>query len=435
MGLSKGSRKGKKAWRRNISTSKVEEAVARHSTDERKGLDLSGVDDNQLFFVDKSHDEKSAATGKVSKKQKRAPKLLKCQAILQGAHQARPVEGITKRNRKGGPGKKAHMLGQTAEQSLVKPQPTPNEEEGVVDLWGEPESGPEGGWGTSIKVTGSKQPTLRGRASKTSRERSLPSVAAVEVDAPGCSYNPDAEQHQDVVAEAVAVEMYKALRSEMAPKGPPAYAPDGMGPVDELYSLQVDEEIELDSEGGGEGEEEEKGARRAEKKSRSKRNREAAVRAAEKLLEERRRLKKQRHELSHLKQLNAEIETETAEQQRLRLRREANESERARSRTPRLGKTPFVNGAIQVLASDEIFHNLRRLKSHPMMLKDRFLSMQQRGTIETRRIAQLQKKKKREVEYDNRASAAKAEAGRDEILAMTRERKKMAKKLKRAAAK
>jgi hypothetical protein len=87
-----------------------------------------------------------------------------------------------------------------------------------------------------------------------------------------------------------------------------------MGPVDELYSLQVDEEIELDSEGGGEGEEEEKGARRAEKKSRSKRNREAAVRAAEKLLEERRRLKKQRHELSHLKQLNAEIETETAEQ-------------------------------------------------------------------------------------------------------------------------
>jgi hypothetical protein len=42
--------------------------------------------------------------------------------------QARPVEGITKRNRKGGPGKKAHMLGQTAEQSLVKPQPTPNGE-------------------------------------------------------------------------------------------------------------------------------------------------------------------------------------------------------------------------------------------------------------------------------------------------------------------
>lgn len=45
-------------------------------------------------------------------------------------------------------------------------------------------------------VKGKKQPTLRGRFSKTSREMPLPSVAAVEIDAPGCSYNPDYEQHQ-----------------------------------------------------------------------------------------------------------------------------------------------------------------------------------------------------------------------------------------------
>ena len=45
-------------------------------------------------------------------------------------------------------------------------------------------------------MKGKRQPTLRGRYSKTSREKPLPSVAAVEIDAPGCSYNPEYEQHQ-----------------------------------------------------------------------------------------------------------------------------------------------------------------------------------------------------------------------------------------------
>lgn len=66
----------------------------------------------------------------------------------------------------------------------------------------------------------------------------LSSVAAVEVDAPGCSFNPDFEQHQDAVAAAVAAEVRKAIDAELQPLPPPRNV-DAELEVDELLRLQV----------------------------------------------------------------------------------------------------------------------------------------------------------------------------------------------------
>ena len=65
---------------------------------------------------------------------------------------------------------------------------------------------------------------------------------AVVVDQPGCSYNPDGEQHQDAVAEAVAAEVKKTLASGLMPKPPPQFAEAGASPsgqITELAMLQV----------------------------------------------------------------------------------------------------------------------------------------------------------------------------------------------------
>lgn len=70
------------------------------------------------------------------------------------------------------------------------------------------------------------------------RRRILSSVASVEVDAPGCSYNPDHEQHQDAVAAAVAAEVRKAIDTELQPIAPPRIV-DYQPEVDELMLLQV----------------------------------------------------------------------------------------------------------------------------------------------------------------------------------------------------
>lgn len=42
-----------------------------------------------------------------------------------------------------------------------------------------------------------------------------PPIRPVEVDEPGCSYNPDREQHEEVVAHAVAVEVQKNIEKEL----------------------------------------------------------------------------------------------------------------------------------------------------------------------------------------------------------------------------
>jgi Nop53 (60S ribosomal biogenesis) len=58
------------------------------------------------------------------------------------------------------------------------------------------------------------------------------------VDQPGCSYNPDAGQHQEAVAEAVAAEVQKQLAAELAPK-PLEMVATSEAKQDDLRMLQV----------------------------------------------------------------------------------------------------------------------------------------------------------------------------------------------------
>ena len=48
--------------------------------------------------------------------------------------------------------------------------------------------------------------------------KNRPSIPAVEIDPAGCSYNPDRELHQDVIAQAVAAEYSKQIDRELQPK-------------------------------------------------------------------------------------------------------------------------------------------------------------------------------------------------------------------------
>ena len=50
---SKSSRKGKKAWRANISTADVDDFIEKSTKDALTGGSLSEVSNESLFFVDK----------------------------------------------------------------------------------------------------------------------------------------------------------------------------------------------------------------------------------------------------------------------------------------------------------------------------------------------------------------------------------------------
>lgn len=70
-----------------------------------------------------------------------------------------------------------------------------------------------------------------------------PQIKAVEIDAPGCSFNPDYEQHQDSVAEAVAAEMNKIYEKEHVPRGPRIF--DHMPDIGDLEALLVRLRMEM----------------------------------------------------------------------------------------------------------------------------------------------------------------------------------------------
>jgi hypothetical protein len=66
------------------------------------------------------------------------------------------------------------------------------------------------------------------RSSSSKRKRPAPApIAAVEIDLPGCSFNPEYEAHQDALAVAVAREYKQQLKEELAPKAPSLFAPAG----------------------------------------------------------------------------------------------------------------------------------------------------------------------------------------------------------------
>ncbi|KAJ7298060.1 hypothetical protein O6H91_Y019200 [Diphasiastrum complanatum] len=95
MGKAKTSRKGKKAWRKNISTQDVDEFVEKAAREARSGGPLLDLPDDSLFFVDKSKDERLEP-----KRNKHRIKVLHCDSILQRNSLIAPLLEPRKRNRK-----------------------------------------------------------------------------------------------------------------------------------------------------------------------------------------------------------------------------------------------------------------------------------------------------------------------------------------------
>lgn len=142
----------------------------------------------------------------------------------------------------------------------------------------------------------------------------------------GCSYNPDDEAHQEALGYAVADEMTKRYKKELAPRPPPPTVNAADYTDLELHSLQAldapgdtssDDDDDGDENGAAlaRGDDDGAGATaarrravdRADKLKRSERNRQ--LRAAAQAREEaaRKKLKEQRRALEALPALEAEV--------------------------------------------------------------------------------------------------------------------------------
>lgn len=398
----------------------VEEFLEKRTREERLGPSVEKLPDNELFFVDTQPETVAEARKrKISRKEFARNKLTRSQAIIQVAQNAEPISPQSFSKPKNTVTSKSLKH---AEQTMEVVRST--EEKAIAPK--------EGGYDLFSKDT--VEFNIRNKAVKAvkSWKKSLRNAAAVEIDASGCSINPDYESHQEVVAEAVAAEMKKVYDRDLLPRAPPQVVEwEDYEEKGELERLLVESESEEEEEDSDDQEEEDglKGASRQEKKTIKDRNRQARNKALEKEIEMRKKEKRQRRDLENLKHINQEVSELEEERDDRRQRRRADRQELEDSAPPRLGKHKFTPLPIQVLTTEELQESggsLRKIKPTPILAKERYKSLQRRGIIEPRVKVQKSGKKKKIVIHGKRGDAAQER--HDEI----HELKSRNKKLKRA---
>ncbi|KAL8192865.1 hypothetical protein R6Q57_027313 [Mikania cordata] len=335
MGKSKSSRKGKKAWRANISTQDIEDFYEKSTKDALSGGSLTGLPSDSLFFVDKSRD--LSAKRKIEKCRE---KILRVDSILQKNSFVQPVPSSTMKKSN----KKQKELQKAATTSQV---------------------------------------CLIVMSSRVSNKAIV--IPAVEVEPPGCSYNPSSESHQDSLAHAVAAEMQKVYTKELRPAPVPLIVDGEVIDEEEMFFIDADNESDDDAEGKGVDENDdmniEKRPFKTERVTRVQLNKRARNREKTKMEAKAKKMKEFSKDLDNLPDIIDEIAREDEEKSKKHLRCVTAKQERLKSCPPRLGRHKFEPAPVQVLLSEEITGSLRKLKACCTLARDRYKSLEKRGII------------------------------------------------------
>lgn len=351
--MAKGSRKGKKAWRANISTDDVDEYFVKATKDALSGGPVDSAANDSLFYVDRSSDIP------VKKKiEKHREKVLHVDSVLQSNPFVQPIPSSrrkeSKKKRKAVPDENNGAQGSTkvAKDSSL----------GITDIWSDEAE--------ATKVKKKKPKTVASH------------IPAVEVEPSGCSFNPPFEAHQDALAEAVAIEMKKSYRKELEPEPLPFVAP--IEELDEEDKLFLDADADADEDDIYNDVNDDalmKKASKTERVTRVELNRRARQKERMKAEAEAKQAKKIAKEIDCLDDIVKEIAKDDEEKQRKHIRRVIAKQERLKCAPPRLGKHKFEPAAPQVLLSEEITGSLRKLKGCCTIARDCYKSLEKRGLV------------------------------------------------------
>ncbi|XP_019058225.1 PREDICTED: uncharacterized protein At2g40430-like [Tarenaya hassleriana] len=360
----KSSRKGKKAWRANISTEDIEDFYEKTTKDALSGGNLSAAPTEELFHVDKSRD-----LSVKRKIEKHRAKVLRCDSILQ----KNPfVQAVLSSKPKA---KKNEKTSVKATEPPKEVQKVNGDDSGMVDLW-------DDGQGEQKNYTRKLKYSLDGSLPYLLESHGI-QVPAVEVEPAGCSYNPSFDSHQDVLAEAVAQEMQKVYKVELGPEPVPLTIEGEKITEEDRYFLEVDNgsEGEDDADDENKGTESEKRLLKTKRVTRVELNKRSRQKEQQKKEAEEKKKTEISKEIDSLPSILQEIANEDEEKQKRHLRRVIAKLEILKTRPPRLGKHKFEPAPVQVLLSEEITGSLRKLKACCTLARDRFKSLEKRGLI------------------------------------------------------
>ncbi|KAM9359770.1 ribosome biogenesis protein NOP53 [Symphorus nematophorus] len=407
----------KKNWNKYSDINDVDEFLedVRHQERTTGGL-LSEKSDDSLFFVDvgqpkKAEQKEEPVEGKKRKGKSQRP--LRIDLILQHDSLVPPPKDVLAYQQPNA--KKLRRIAEKAEQLAAKgvvprrqkqllnrrpvdrtakravTEANNNPDREYYDIWGQASKDAADPW--YLQQTGKK---LVKRPEKLNEKPSV--LPAVEVIAPGGSYNPDFFSHQALLQEAHDVEAKKQKEEEKIERQLAVNRED-TATEETVLREQVEGlvEEENEEEAAAPNEEEEDVAvgaiAQAEKKTerQRKREREDKIKEQQRLAE--RRQTDHRQQLFQLRSIKASIKQQDQKTKaRQKLRKAKQDAQKAQPR--RLGKLKFKAQDLEVQLSDELAGSLRQLKPEGSVLKDRFKSLQKRNLIEPRERAKFKRRHK-----------------------------------------
>lgn len=351
--IAKGSRKGKKAWRANISTDDVDEYFIKATKDALSGGPVDSVANDSLFYVDRSTD--IPVKGKIEKHRE---KLLHVDSVLQSNPFVQPIPSSKQKESK----KKRKAVPDENNGTQSSTKVLKGSSFGITDIWNHE--------GEAMKMKKKKAKSVAAH------------IPAVEVEPPGCSFNPPFEAHQDALAEAVAIEMKKSYRKELEPEPLPFVAPTEELDEEDKFFLDADADADADDLDNDVND----GAlikkvSKTDRVTRVELNRRARQKERIKAEAQSKLAKKITKEIDCLDDIIKEIAKDDEEKQRKHVRRVIAKQERLKCAPPRLGKHKFEPAAPQVLLSEEITGSLRKLKGCRTLARDCYKSLEKRGLV------------------------------------------------------
>ncbi|XP_036393036.1 ribosome biogenesis protein NOP53 [Megalops cyprinoides] len=404
----------KKNWNKHSDIQDVEDFLDDVRLQERAtgGL-ISDKPDETLFFVDTGEEAKNIQKDGVQKKGK-ASRPLRIDLILQHDSLVPPPKNVLAHQQPNA--KKLRRIAQKAEQlaakgvlprrqKLLQRRKAVAETEVPVQTLANnhPDRPYYDLWGAESKMNGDPwylEQTKKKLVKRPEKLNEKPSaLPAVEVIAPGGSYNPEFFSHQALLLEAHEVEV-KKQKEELKVERQLAVNREDTATEETVFQEQVEGllEEEEEEEPGEEGEgptEDTQPSQSAtqEKKTEKQRKREKAEKEKDQQKQAERELKGRRQQLFQLRSIKADLKSKDLRtKQRQALRRARQEAQKSLPR--RLGKLKFQAPDLEVQLSDEIPSSLRTLKPEGSILKDRFKSLQKRNLIEPRERAKFKRRHK-----------------------------------------
>ncbi|KAI6100910.1 P60-like protein [Pisolithus croceorrhizus] len=413
--LAQASRKGKRAWRKNIDMQGVEDAMESLRAEERViGSVLQKQPDDQLFVVDTRGDEQlRKSLPRYSRAQLTSSKIISARSAVPAitSRTRTPKKPKLTSSEKSRLRRLAHRPRKGPFNAVMDPTEfgagsAPVElshavrESGTRDLWvaTAEESFPDGL--ENVKPVAVKKPA-------TDHPRDIIDAPAVSLPPEGASYNPPVQAHNDLVLEAYAVEKRKQneahnlaiyrekieLAKENASNAEDV--PAGMSVDDGAANDEVEEKEELTGDAVMH-------RRKMVKKTKQQRAKMMRLRADKQALAEKAIRKRLLHGINSVKSLRSQMDKMAKAQVEARLTRQLTTRLRLRKGLAgrKFGKHVVPESQVDVQTGEELTENLRSLKPEGNLFRDRFVSLQQRALVEPRVPVLPSKRRAKPILYE-----------------------------------